>query len=68
MNTISGWQVFSPIPFSEYHTDLVFNSQPKELEIDKTIGHFDSKDFSHIAFHAHDYTSGNVVFTSLRIV
>ncbi|KAJ9598451.1 hypothetical protein L9F63_010847, partial [Diploptera punctata] len=61
MNTISGWQVFSPIPFTEYHPDIVYgttNPHSKELEIDKTIGHFDSRDFSHIAFHAHDYTAG----------
>ena len=66
MNTISGWQVFSPLPFSEYHPDIVYsitNPQPKELEIDKAVGHFDSREFSHIAFYAHDYITGNSLFS-----
>ncbi|XP_021935105.1 chondroitin sulfate synthase 2 isoform X3 [Zootermopsis nevadensis] len=60
MNTILGWQVFSPIPFSEYHPDIVYRStstRSKELDIDKTYGHYDTGEFSHIAFHAHDYTT-----------
>ncbi|KAJ4439449.1 hypothetical protein ANN_07573 [Periplaneta americana] len=60
MNTISGWQIFSPTPFSEFHPDIVYsnaNARPKELEIDKSYGHYDSRELSHIAFHARDYTS-----------
>lgn len=60
MNTILGWQVFSPIPFSEYHPDIVFsstNTRPKELDINKTYGHYDTRDISHIAFYARDYTT-----------
>lgn len=62
MNTILGWQVFSPIPFSEYHPDIVYssaNTSPKELDIDKLYGHYDTREFSHIAFHARDYTTGD---------
>ncbi|PSN43934.1 Chondroitin sulfate synthase 2 [Blattella germanica] len=60
MNTISGWQIFSPVPFSEYHPDIVYsasNTQPKELDIDKSYGHYDTREFGHIAFHARDYTT-----------
>jgi len=64
MNTILGWQVFSPIPFSEYHPDIVFsstNTRPKELDINKTYGHYDTREISHIAFYARDYTTGDYV-------
>jgi chondroitin polymerizing factor/chondroitin polymerizing factor 2 len=68
MNTILGWQVFNPIPFSEYHPDIVYRStstRPKELDIDKTYGHYDTREFSHIAFHARDYTTGDYKTASL---
>lgn len=60
MNTISQWQVFSPIPFSEYHPDIVYmESKLKENEFDITRNHgrYDEYNFNHVAFYAKDYTA-----------
>ncbi|XP_046388565.1 chondroitin sulfate synthase 2 [Ischnura elegans] len=60
MNTIIGWQVFSPIPFAEYHPEVVYTgpdlvNRPVELEVNKSYGHFDSLDVDHLSFYAKDY-------------
>ncbi|XP_054269456.1 chondroitin sulfate synthase 2 [Macrosteles quadrilineatus] len=59
MNTVSGFQVFSPIPFAEYQPEIVYNEdrpQPPELDINKNYGHYDSLNFRHISFYTSDYT------------
>ncbi|XP_071454752.1 chondroitin sulfate synthase 2 [Hetaerina americana] len=60
MNTILGWQVFSPIPFAEYHPEVVYTgpdliNRPVELDVNKSYGHFDSFDVEHLSFYAKDY-------------
>ncbi|KAG8229514.1 hypothetical protein J437_LFUL004920 [Ladona fulva] len=60
MNTILGWQVFSPIPFAEYHPDIVYTgpdfvTRPAELDVNKSYGHFDNLDTNHLSFYVKDY-------------
>ncbi|XP_046685952.1 chondroitin sulfate synthase 2-like [Homalodisca vitripennis] len=58
MNTVLDFQVFSPIPFTEYHPDIIYNEnrpQPPELDINKNYGHYDSTNFKHISFYTADY-------------
>lgn len=63
MNTILHWQIFSPIPFSEFHPDIVYTAdllKPQDLDINKNYGHYDSYSVNHIAFYAKDYLAGIV--------
>ncbi|KAL7641451.1 UNVERIFIED_CONTAM: hypothetical protein RMT77_007322 [Armadillidium vulgare] len=56
MNTIRGWQIFSPIPFILYHPDLVEDSKSySKKEIKTKNGHFDKYYFDAISFYADDY-------------
>lgn len=58
MNTIQHIQAFSPIPFSEFHPDIVYNSdlpRPSELDINKSYGHYDTQSTAFISFYASDY-------------
>ncbi|KAK7789799.1 hypothetical protein R5R35_012982 [Gryllus longicercus] len=60
MNTILNWQVFSPIPFTEFHPDVVYTNTfvqpPTFLDINKNYGHYDSNQKDYIAFYAKDYS------------
>lgn len=61
MNTIQHVQAFSPIPFSEFHPDIVYSSdlpRPSELDINKSYGHYDSLNTAFISFYASDYLAG----------
>ncbi|CAG9768082.1 unnamed protein product [Ceutorhynchus assimilis] len=54
MNTISGYQVFSPIPFKQYDphvTDML------NMEVTKTAGHFDREEYKYISFYGIDYVN-----------
>ncbi|XP_050537031.1 chondroitin sulfate synthase 2 [Daktulosphaira vitifoliae] len=58
MNTIMEWQIFSPIPFSEY--DPTIMTQPRllmNLDINKMYGHFDPLNYEHLSFYAKDYVT-----------
>ncbi|XP_046984721.1 chondroitin sulfate synthase 2 [Schistocerca americana] len=58
MNTVLQWQVFSPIPFTEFHPDIVYTPEVQravELDINKNYGHYDSFSKSNLAFYAKDY-------------
>lgn len=62
MNTIRERQVFSPIPFSEYDPDIVYNEdlpRPKEMDINRNYGHYDTLNTEHISFYVRDYREGN---------
>lgn len=69
MNTVAGFQIYSPIPFAEYHPELIYNEnhpQPPEVEINKNNGHYDTSDYKHVSFYTLDYTKGNwYIFTQL---
>lgn len=54
MNTILGWQVFSPIPFSEYNP-IVHGMKQKFIDVNKKHGRFDSHNTVHISFYVKDY-------------
>lgn len=61
MNTIKNWQVFSPIPFSEFNPDIVYSDdfvRPKEMDINKNYGHYDTLNNDHISFYVKDYIEG----------
>lgn len=63
INTISGWQLYSPIPFAEYNPQVVhFPADPPKvlpaLNITTNQGIYDSHDTSHISFYAADYLNG----------
>ncbi|KAK6627535.1 hypothetical protein RUM44_010013 [Polyplax serrata] len=58
MNTIKDSQVFSPIPFSEFHPSVVYSDElirPKEMDINKNYGHYDTLNNDHISFYVKDY-------------
>ncbi|XP_071803278.1 chondroitin sulfate synthase 2-like [Asterias amurensis] len=59
MNTISGWQVFFPIPFSQYDPKIIYKElpNPNRIDITKAIGHFDTYLFEHASFYNSDYMS-----------
>ncbi len=63
INTISGWQLFSPIPFAEYNPDVSFPGLPKNevLNISTNQGLYDIHDTQHISFYVADYLSGKIV-------
>ncbi|XP_038047360.1 chondroitin sulfate glucuronyltransferase-like [Patiria miniata] len=57
MNTIAGWQVFFPIPFSQYDPKIIYADlpNPNRIDISKTAGHFDTYLFEHASFYNSDY-------------
>jgi len=60
INTISGWQLFSAIPFSEYNPDVSFPSLPRNqaLNISTNQGFYNDNDSHHISFYLADYLNG----------
>ncbi|CAK9814853.1 Chondroitin sulfate synthase 2 [Anthophora plagiata] len=58
MNTINQYQVFSPIPFVEYHPDVVhMNDVQVEADINRNHGRYDEYNYNNIAFYARDYNA-----------
>ncbi|CAK9828439.1 Chondroitin sulfate synthase 2 [Anthophora retusa] len=58
MNTINQYQVFSPIPFVEYHPDVVhMNDVQVEADINRNHGRYDEYNYNSIAFYARDYNA-----------
>ncbi|XP_078487192.1 chondroitin sulfate glucuronyltransferase-like [Ciona intestinalis] len=57
MNAIPGWQVFFPIPFSQYNPQIIFqNGQvPEQIDIKPSNGHFDLYSFDEVCFYNSDY-------------
>ncbi|XP_063985772.1 chondroitin sulfate synthase 2 [Diachasmimorpha longicaudata] len=58
MNTIMQSQIFSPIPFTEYHPDIAYpdNAQrPPEVDINRNYGSYDLHNFETISFYIKDY-------------
>uniref|UniRef100_A0A1B6C963 Hexosyltransferase n=1 Tax=Clastoptera arizonana TaxID=38151 RepID=A0A1B6C963_9HEMI len=68
MNTIPQFQVFSAIPFTEFHPDIVYSDalpRPPELDINKNYGHYDSKNTKFISFFAKDYLDARDAINSV---
>ncbi|KAH7965954.1 hypothetical protein HPB49_012285 [Dermacentor silvarum] len=57
MNTVSGVQVFLPIPFTQYHPIITEQDPiaPAFLELKRENGFFDSNNFKHFSFYVSDY-------------
>lgn len=66
INTISGWQLFSPIPFAEYNPDVSFpgSSKSEALNISTNQGFYDLHETQHISFYMADYLSARKAFES----
>lgn len=64
INTISGWQLFSPVPFAEYNPDVSFpgSSKNEALNISTNQGFYDLHETQHISFYMADYLSGKSVW------
>lgn len=54
MNTIQGYQVYSPVPFSEYSPNITQRTSAS-IDINKNMGHFDVYNHEHISFYVKDY-------------
>lgn len=63
INTIAGWQIFSPIPFAEYNPDVSFPGLAKReaLNISTNQGFYDINDSEHLSFYLADYLNGILV-------
>lgn len=58
MNTINQWQVFSPIPFVEFHPDIIYkDNKITEFDVVRNLGRYDEYNFNSVAFYAKDYTN-----------
>lgn len=69
MNTIAGWQVFFPVPFAQYHPDIIYKAKtyPNVIEINKNHGHFDVHSFDHFSFYGSDYIAGRKLLKKIPI-
>ncbi|XP_066589072.1 chondroitin sulfate synthase 2 isoform X2 [Prorops nasuta] len=59
MNTISQYQVFSPIPFVEFHPDIAYMNEASRVEVDinRNYGQYDQFNYNNVAFYTKDYTA-----------
>ncbi|EFX68349.1 hypothetical protein DAPPUDRAFT_260261 [Daphnia pulex] len=64
INTISGWQLFSPIPFAEYNPEVSFPglSKTEALNISTNQGFYDVHETQHISFYMADYLNARKTF------
>ena len=65
MNTIYQCQIFSPIPFVEYHPDIAYfdvSGKNAEFDINRNHGHYDENDFNALSFYVKDYLSSKFKF------
>lgn len=64
MNTINQYQIFSPIPFIEYHPDIVHINDVKKVntDINRNYGKYDEYNFNNIAFYVRDYNISMYTF------
>ncbi|RZF45951.1 hypothetical protein LSTR_LSTR008328 [Laodelphax striatellus] len=67
MNTIIQWQIFSPVPYTEFNPAIVYGpetARPADLDINKNVGHFDSHNTKHISFYNEDYATARKALES----
>lgn len=57
MNTISQWQVFSPIPFVEFQPNIAYSDDTKNsgIDINRNNGRYDNLNYESISFYVKDY-------------
>ncbi|KAL6268446.1 hypothetical protein P5V15_001581 [Pogonomyrmex californicus] len=59
MNTISHYQIFSPIPFIEFHPDIIYANEAAhdEVDVNSNYGKYDEQNYNNIAFYVKDYNA-----------
>ncbi|XP_053983624.1 chondroitin sulfate glucuronyltransferase [Hylaeus volcanicus] len=59
MNTINQYQIFSPIPFVEFHPDIAHMNDVKyvDSDINRNHGRYDEYNYNNIAFYVRDYNA-----------
>ncbi|XP_072746635.1 chondroitin sulfate synthase 2 [Anoplolepis gracilipes] len=59
MNTISRYQIFNPIPFIEFHPDIIYADEaaPNEVDVNSNYGKYDEQNYNNIAFYIKDYNA-----------
>ncbi|XP_012278166.1 chondroitin sulfate glucuronyltransferase [Orussus abietinus] len=59
MNTINQWQIYSPIPFFEFHPDVAYADETNHIDMDinRNHGRYDEHNFNSISFYVKDYIS-----------
>lgn len=58
MNTIMEYQIFSPIPFTEYHQDIAYSEdlqKPQEIDVNRNHGGYDNYNYDTVSFYVKDY-------------
>ncbi|KAG7201076.1 hypothetical protein KM043_017619 [Ampulex compressa] len=57
MNTINQYQIYSPIPFVEFHPDIIYTNivHNEELDVSRNYGRYDEQNYNNIAFYVRDY-------------
>lgn len=56
MNTISNWQIYSPIPFVEFHPNLAYyDSKNTGFDLNRNHGRYDDLNYDSISFYTKDY-------------
>ena len=67
VNTIQGWQVFSPIPYEEYHPKVAYPNRdsPVRLEVSHHAGHFNQHTYEQLSFFKSDYFQGKFIILFL---
>lgn len=72
MNTINRYQIFSPIPFIEYHPDIIYADEAAahdEVDVNSNYGKYDEQNYNNIAFYIKDYNASmHCVFNSFHKV
>ncbi|XP_033111131.1 chondroitin sulfate synthase 2-like [Anneissia japonica] len=64
MNSILGYQVFFPIPFSQYDTNIIYKDMPNpnKIEISKNVGRFESLLYEHASFYNSDFINARQIW------
>ncbi|XP_018013658.1 chondroitin sulfate synthase 2 [Hyalella azteca] len=68
MNTIQGWQFFSPVMYGLYHPNVVEDATASAYtsrEIKSTLGHYLRYDYSAISFYMSDYIAARKLSSKL---
>lgn len=71
MNTISQKQIFSPIPFVEYHPDIAYadaNFQRPELDVNRNYGRYDDYNVNSLGFYVKDYVTSEFSAFNCRFI
>ena len=65
MNTISQWQIFSPIPFVEYNPDVArpgnVAKKIRDFDINHNAGKYDDANYDSISFYVKDYLTSKAL-------